>query len=103
MNFPCLSVAVYLTVLLGAPSRVRDTSAPASGFPLLSLTIPEMVAKLLLALPASIGAADSDMSVSNDRLRPTTLLMRYDLRYESPTSRLIRGDRAELVQRGDLL
>jgi hypothetical protein len=59
--------------------------------------MPEMIARLLLELPASIGAADSDISVSNDKLRPTTLLMRYDLRYESPTGRLIRGERAELV------
>jgi hypothetical protein len=53
----------------------------------LSRTIPEIVASVLLELPASIGAADIEMSASRDKLEARTLLMRYDLRYESQTGR----------------
>src|SRR6185369_4510607 len=52
MKLPCLSVRASLTVL--NPSRINETSAPATGLPRLLRTVPLMVASDLLG-PAASG------------------------------------------------
>ncbi len=59
MKFPLESVLVSLRIRL-APSLTRETSAPESGFPLLSLTEPVIVASVVL-----FGVAARDSSANN--------------------------------------
>jgi hypothetical protein len=73
MKLPSLSVLASLTAF--APSRISDTNAPASGFPLWSRTVPVMVASDFLELAASVSTDSSDTSASKDKLKPNALLM----------------------------
>src|SRR5215213_10059675 len=74
MKLPCLSVRASLTVL--NPSRINETSAPASGLPRLSRTVPLMVASDLLEPAASVSLVIKDTSAMRDKLKPNALLMR---------------------------
>src|SRR5215213_1243132 len=74
MKLPCLSVRASLTVL--NPSRINETSAPASGLPRLSRTVPLMVASDLLEPAASVSLVIKDTSAIRDKLKPNALLMR---------------------------
>src|ERR1044072_4248137 len=74
MKLPCLSVRASLTVL--NPSRISETSAPASGLPRLSRTVPLMVASDLLEPAASASLVMKDTSAIRDKLKPNALLMR---------------------------
>src|SRR6185503_16269274 len=85
MKFPCLSVLASFTVF--TPSRTSETRAPASGFPLLSRTDPVIVASDLLELAASESLDSSDTSAIRDKLKPNALLIRKDLRDQSPVGR----------------
>lgn len=81
MKLPCRSVDAYLIVF--APSRINDTSAPASGLPLLSRTVPVIVASDLFELAAGALLEINDSNAITDKLRRNILLMR-DLRDQSP-------------------
>src|SRR5215217_7159502 len=74
MKLPCLSVRASLTVL--NPSRINETSAPASGLPRLSRTVPLMVASDLLEPAPSVSLVIKDTSAMRDKLKPNALLMR---------------------------
>jgi len=74
MKLPCLSVRASLTVL--NPSRISETSAPASGVPRLSRTVPLMVASDLFEPAASASLVMKDTSAIRDKLKPNALLMR---------------------------
>src|SRR5215204_266486 len=74
MKLPCLSVRACLTVL--KPSRINETSAPASGLPRLSRTVPLMVASDLLEPAASASLVMKDTSAIRDKLKPNALFMR---------------------------
>src|ERR1044071_2571342 len=78
MKLPCLSVRASLTVL--KPSRINETSAPASGLPRLSRTVPLIVASDLDEPAASVSLATNDAmkhtSAIRDKLRLNALLMR---------------------------
>src|ERR1043165_4660096 len=74
MKLPCRSVRASLTVF--TPSRMRDTTAPTSGFPRVSRTVPEMVASDLLELAASALLGIKEPSSVRDKQRPNPLLMR---------------------------
>src|SRR5688572_16315159 len=80
VKLPSRSVLASLTVF--TPSRTNDTTAPASGFPLLSLTVPVIVASDLLE-PASASFEMNEISASRDNPKPNALLMRKDLRDQS--------------------
>ena len=56
MKLPFLSVVASLTVF--TPSRINETSAPASGFPRLSRTVPVIVASDLLEPRGKCVAGD---------------------------------------------
>src|SRR5687767_10472361 len=73
MKFPLSSVRASLTCF--APSRNNDTSAPVSGFPLLSLTVPVMVASDLLGGAAWDRLAVNDTSAIQDKPRLNAFLM----------------------------
>src|SRR5689334_1120574 len=102
MKLPCLSVRASLTVL--KPSRTNETSAPASGLPRLSRTVPLMVASDLLEPAASVSVATKDptkdTSAIRDKLRPNALLMRQ--RPPRPKSLLKAMDILTWFRRGDL-
>src|ERR1043165_1112011 len=66
-----------------APSRTRDTSAPASGFPRLSRTVPVIVASDLFEAVTTAPLDTNDTSAMTDKLRRNILFMR-DLRDQSP-------------------
>src|SRR5437868_1866853 len=74
MKLPCLSVRASLTVF--TPSRTNDTSAPTSGLPRLSRTLPLIVASDLLGLAESASLETNDTSASRDKPKPIPLLMR---------------------------
>src|ERR1051325_2435022 len=74
MKLPCLSVRASLMVL--NPSRINETSAPASGLPRLSRTVPLMVASDLLEPVASASLVTKDTNAIRDKLKPNALLMR---------------------------
>src|SRR5215510_15421512 len=97
MKLPCLSVRASLTVL--NPSRTNETSAPASGLPRLSRTVPLMVASDLLEPAASASLVMKDTSAIRDKLKPNALLMRQ--RPPRPKS-LLEAMTCELVQEGDV-
>src|SRR5690349_2493433 len=86
MKLPCLSVRASLTVL--KPSRINETSAPASGLPRLSRTVPLIVASDLPEPAASVSLltkdAMKDIDAIRDKLRPNALLIDKDLRGQSP-------------------
>src|SRR6185369_10663106 len=73
-KLPCLSVVACLIVF--APSRTSDTSAPASGLPWLSRTVPVMVASDLYEPVASASLVMNDTSAIRDNPKPSALLMR---------------------------
>src|SRR6185503_14697228 len=62
------------------PSRINETSEPASGLPRLSRTVPLIVASDLLEPAASVSVvtkdAMKDTSAIRDKLKPNALLMR---------------------------
>src|ERR1044072_3561284 len=89
MKLPCLSVRASLTVL--NPSRTSETSAPASGLPRLSRTVPLMVASDLLEPAASASLVMKDTSATRDKLKLNALLMRQ--RPPRPKSLLEAMDR----------
>src|ERR1044072_898326 len=97
MKLPCLSVRASLTVL--NPSRTSETSAPASGLPRLSRTVPLMVASDLLEPAASASLVMKDTSAIRDKLKPNALLMRQ--RPPRPKS-YWKPWTGELVQEGDV-
>src|SRR4051794_3266669 len=74
MKLPCLSVRASLTVL--NPSRINETSAPASGLPRLSRTVPLIVASDLLEPAASASLVMKDTRAIRDKLKLNALLMR---------------------------
>src|SRR5215217_6678505 len=98
MKLPCLSVRASLTVL--NPSRINETSAPASGLPRLSRTVPLMVASDLLEPAPSASLVIKDTSAMRDKLKPNALLMRQ--RPPRPKSLFGSHGQSELVQRGDV-
>src|SRR5687767_184465 len=73
MKFPLSSVRASLTCF--APSRNSDTSAPVSGFPLLSLTVPVIVPSDLLGGAAWERLAVIDTSAIQDKPRLNALFM----------------------------
>src|SRR5678815_3899597 len=92
MKFPFSSVRASFATCF-APSRSNDTSAPASGFPLLSFTVPVMTPSDLAGAACVMpGIAMPDMPITNDtnasqdKLRVNGLLMCvFDLRDQSPS------------------
>src|SRR5829696_6210626 len=74
MKLPCFSVRASLIVL--KPSRTNDTSAPDNGLPLLSRTVPLMVASDLPEPAANASLVIKDTSAIRDKLKPNALLMR---------------------------
>src|ERR1041385_751824 len=74
MKLPCLSVRASLIVL--KPSRINETSAPASGLPRLSRTVPLIVASDLPEPAACVSLVTNDTNAIRDKLRPNALLMR---------------------------
>src|SRR6185369_8330771 len=102
MKLPCLSVRASLIVL--KPSRINETSAPASGLPRLSRTVPLIVASDLpeLAATASLATKDAmkDTSAIRDKLKPNAFLMRQ--RPPRPKSLLEALDRQTGSGRGDV-
>src|SRR5215218_9980239 len=86
MKFPLPSVRASFATCL-APSRNNETSAPASGFPLLSVTVPVIVPSDLPGAACAIPATptNSDTNASQDKLRDNVLLMGFkNLRDQSP-------------------
>src|SRR5262245_39292576 len=80
MKFPAPSVFACFTVCL-TPSRSNVTKAPASGLPLLSLTLPVMVAKdVRLDEAARVSIRENDTTASRDKQRLKALLMQTYLR-----------------------
>src|SRR6185369_5251093 len=55
---------------------INETSAPASGLPRLSRTVPLMVASDLLEPVASASLVTKDTNAIRDKLKPNALLMR---------------------------
>src|SRR5215213_1976377 len=98
MKLPCLSVRASLTVL--KPSRINETSAPASGLPRLSRTVPLMVASDLLEPAASASLVMKDTSAIRDKLKPNALFMRQ----RPPAAKVPFGSHGQVnwVRRGDL-
>src|SRR6476659_4435691 len=94
MKLPCLSVRASFTVL--NPSRISETSAPASGLPRLSRTVPLMVASDLFEPAASASLVMKDTSAIRDKLKPSALLMRQ--RPPRPKSLIGSHGQAKLVQ-----
>src|ERR1041385_2974615 len=77
MKFPPASVIASFVVCL-RPSRTNETSAPANGLPLLSLTEPVIVARLeALGVPARASSAKAVKAI-RDKLRLIALLMLLD-------------------------
>src|SRR5688572_6888843 len=83
MKFPLSSVRASFATCF-APSRNNDTSAPASGLPLLSLTVPVTVpSDFAGAACATPGVDTPDIPISNDtnasqdKLRVDALLMGF--------------------------
>src|SRR5829696_8415787 len=98
MKLPCLSVRACLTVL--KPSRINETSAPASGVPRLSRTVPLMVASDLLEPAASASLVMKDTTAIRDKLKLNALLMRQ--RPPRPKSLLEAMTGDDWFRRGDL-
>src|SRR6185369_7604943 len=98
MKLPCLSVRASLIVL--KPSRINETSAPASGLPRLSRTVPLIVASDLPEPAASVLLVMKDTNAIRDKLRPNALLMRH--RPPRPKSLLEAMDIRTWFRRGRL-
>src|SRR6266478_8614133 len=75
MKFPWESVLVSLRIRL-APSLTRETSAPESGFPLVSLTEPVIVASaVLFVVAARDSCANNVANATRDNPTPNALLI----------------------------
>src|SRR5687768_2229282 len=78
MKFPLSSVRASFATCF-APSRNNDTSAPASGLPLLSLTVPVTVPSDFAGAACATPAIPitNDTNASQDKLRVDALLMGF--------------------------